>query len=67
VPAYSPLPWCERKIASAENIHATEAAMPRLFSSIRDNGTDVLLIMAASAYVLGFLVAVELALARLVY
>jgi hypothetical protein len=67
VPAYSPLPWCGRKIASAENIHATEAAMPRLFSSIRDNARDVLLVVAASAYVLGFLAAVELALARLSY
>ena len=41
--------------------------MSGLFSSIRDNARDGLLLVAASAYILGFLAAVELALAKLSY
>ena len=41
--------------------------MSHLFRAARDNASDILAAVAASAYVLGFFVAVHAALAKLTY
>jgi hypothetical protein len=41
--------------------------MSRLFRATRDNASDILAAVAASAYFLGFLVAVHAALTKLAY
>jgi predicted trehalose synthase len=45
----------------------TEIAMSHLFREARDNAQDILAAVAAAAYFLGFLGAVHIALARLLY
>ena len=58
-----PRPRDRRKIGSATEDPATEAAMSRLFQAAR----DILAAVAASIYFLGFLGAIHAALDRLSY